>query len=43
MLKRAGVNKLVVGHYFFGDETNPTTEGLGEKLKELQKAVEHAR
>ena len=39
MLKRAGVNKLVVGHYFFGSEYEPTLDMISERLKELQESI----
>ena len=42
MLKRAGVNKLVVGHDLFGSEDNPSLDKIGEKLQELQLSINGA-
>src|SRR2546429_3711116 len=42
MLKRAGVNRLVVGHDLFGSEDNPSLDKIGEKLQELQLSINGA-
>jgi ribulose-phosphate 3-epimerase len=42
ILKRAGVNKLVVGHDFFGSEDNPILDKIGDKLQELTSAIGNA-
>jgi ribulose-phosphate 3-epimerase len=39
MLKRAGVNKLVVGHDFFGSEDDSTLDKIRERLEELVTAI----
>lgn len=38
-LVEAGVDKLVVGHYFFGSEDEPTLDKIGERLERLEVAL----
>lgn len=38
-LFRAGASSLVVGHYFFGSEEEPSLDKIGEKLESLRAAL----